>query len=222
MDGGLSRFPASLALPLTVHRGATAERIERRGRAWRVHVAGGGFVDGDGVVCATTASVARRLRPELPWPSHPITYTSSITVTVRVAVAPPPTALLPASGDETSVASINPVVEGGRPTRLVRICSSGGAARRLLDTDDEEAAAVLLTAASGIVPWCDGAHVVHLRRWTEALPNFPVGAIRAIERRGWLGDDRLAMAGDYLGGPSLEGAFRSGRSAALRVLDQLL
>jgi oxygen-dependent protoporphyrinogen oxidase len=56
----------------------------------------------------------------------------------------------------------------------------------------------------------------HVQRWAQALPVFDVGhlqklktfAEQPIERAG------LVFAGDYLGGPFIEGAVTSGYAAA--------
>ena len=61
-------------------------------------------------------------------------------------------------------------------------------------------------------------------RWPQALPEFEVGhfhrlqafANRAIERGG-----PIVYAGDYLGGPFIEGAIVSGEAAAARLLTRL-
>ena len=130
-------------------------------------------------------------------------------------------AVLVASGEHPMVASINPVLHRGTATPFVRVCSSDDGARVLGSASDDAVASALLDAATAVVPWATRARPVHVHRWPEALPRFPVGALQAMRRRGPLGGDRLVFAGDYLGGPSLEGAFSSGRRAAERLAADL-
>jgi oxygen-dependent protoporphyrinogen oxidase len=66
-----------------------------------------------------------------------------------------------------------------------------------------------------------------LARWAYAYPRFDVGRFRAIARFQSIQEQarrdgrRLYFAGDYLGGPSMEGALASAARAADAVLSDL-
>ncbi len=61
----------------------------------------------------------------------------------------------------------------------------------------------------------------HVQRWPEALPFFDVGhfkRLRSFENGEIENQEQpIAFAGDYLGGPFMEGAFTSGIQAAERL-----
>jgi oxygen-dependent protoporphyrinogen oxidase len=55
-------------------------------------------------------------------------------------------------------------------------------------------------------------------RWDNALPRFPVGYFKGLrEFLNARGSGRIELAGDYIGGPCIEGAVASGNSAAHRI-----
>jgi oxygen-dependent protoporphyrinogen oxidase len=58
-------------------------------------------------------------------------------------------------------------------------------------------------------------------RWPHALPYFDVGHIRRLSKfaGGEIETGRVVFAGDYLGGPFIEGAVTSGQAAARRLLE---
>ncbi len=60
-------------------------------------------------------------------------------------------------------------------------------------------------------------------RWHEALPEFDVGHLRRLQARDGAPPETagLVFAGDYLGGPFVEGALRSGVQAAHRLTKHL-
>lgn len=61
-------------------------------------------------------------------------------------------------------------------------------------------------------------------RWQPALPEFAVGHFKKLKAfaDGQIEEGkRLVFAGDYLGGPFIEGAITSGREAARRLLQRL-
>ncbi len=93
------------------------------------------------------------------------------------------------------------------------------AAPRVLGAPPEEALEVLLPAVERALPWIRG-RVVRARRYRfpEGGALFYPGYLRHLARfePGWL-PARLALAGDYLVAPTVEGAVRSGLLAARRL-----
>jgi len=64
----------------------------------------------------------------------------------------------------------------------------------------------------------DAVHKAYVFQWDNALPRVPVGFFRGL--REFLDNRasaRIELAGDYIGGPCIEGAVASGNSAARRV-----
>ncbi len=89
----------------------------------------------------------------------------------------------------------------------------------MLGAPPEEALEVLLPAVERALPWIRG-RVVRARRYRfpEGGALFYPGYLRHLARfePGWL-PARLALAGDYLVAPTVEGAVRSGLLAARRL-----
>lgn len=107
---------------------------------------------------------------------------------------------------------------------LVAIARPEGAAA-LLDRSSREVLEHLLPEIDRVYPGIE-RHVSRARvyRWSAGMPTFFPGYLQHLGRfRGadLLGALPFALAGDYLYGPSVEGAVLSGRSAAAR-LQQLL
>ena len=65
----------------------------------------------------------------------------------------------------------------------------------------------------------------HVQRWPEALPMFEPGHFKRLRSfaNGEIENPKQALvfAGDYIGGPFVEGAFTSGVRAAERLHERL-
>jgi protoporphyrinogen/coproporphyrinogen III oxidase len=88
---------------------------------------------------------------------------------------------------------------------------------------DEEIAGALLQDLDGALRGI-ARHVTSTRvfRFPDAYTVFGPGHVRALQRfdAAWL-PPVLALAGDYLMAPSVEGAVRSGRRAGRRLAERL-
>jgi len=238
MRGGLARFPQALATGVEVRTGTTVRRIRRE-------TSGDFSIEadtGDGittyrapaVVCATTAGEAATILPDLPEPAlaylRSISYgrTAVLTFAVRAASAafPDGSVLFPAA-EAPEIAAVNAYLrlapaDGADEERLVHVYLSGeGFDRHAGRPDDILAEAVVgrLREALGPVDWLRGAELRNVQRWERALPRFDVGHVRRTRE---FTDAQpalpgLAFAGDYLGGPYLDGAVRSGLAAARQL-----
>jgi protoporphyrinogen/coproporphyrinogen III oxidase len=155
-----------------------------------------------------TFTVAYRLDREFPADWFGLSFPRTAEVGGRVAVVCVQRNKLP---DET---------EGGDALLVI---PAPGAAQQLYDRADDEIAGMLLSDLERAVPGVTrraGTRRVyrHATGYTVFGPGH-LGRIRGFDH-GWL-PSRVALAGDYLVAPSVEGAVRSGTRAARRVLEAL-
>lgn len=227
--GGLDRLTGALAAPLAVRVGTEVVALDRGGEGhdsgWRVALAGGGVVDADAVVCATTADVAARLlgdaAPSVARALTSVGYSRTAVVVCRVPREEAPAAtLIFRDGWAPALAAVTPVA--GAPG-LVRVFLSDAGAADADALDDAGLAKQALEALSRAgCAWARRAEPVDVWRWSRALPRFEVGSLRRRPQPAWAPSAApgLALAGDYLGGPYLEGAWRSGEAAARALLPE--
>ncbi len=108
-------------------------------------------------------------------------------------------------------------------TKLLTVTLADSATRRLAQVKDEEIAGFTLDALAKTPLGRLSAHESVVHRWQYARPVFPRGALSRLEHFGVriARSPRLAFAGDYLVGPTVEGALTSGMQAASRVVQSL-
>ncbi|HEX8690074.1 MAG TPA: FAD-dependent oxidoreductase [Solirubrobacterales bacterium] len=234
---GLENVVGLLAQGIDLRTGTTALRLERGEKGCRLRVrdgSGESELSADGVVCATTASAAAALIADptqrLADFLHSVTYSKTALSVFRV---PPGTAIPPSSHlfparTTPLLASVNPPQgrAAERETRFMRISLSNQGFEELGDLDDAALASRSLAEARAVDPesgWTAEAEHVSGVRWEEALPRFDVGYLRREPLQNPASADvgRIVLAGDYLMAPHLEGAYRSGRSAADRLIAML-
>jgi oxygen-dependent protoporphyrinogen oxidase len=111
---------------------------------------------------------------------------------------------------------------------VVRLVARSDWSAQHLDAPDDAVEKELLAEAVRLFPvLAQRARSVGISRWPHALPRFEVGRFRALARVRAAMDDRAAagrrlyFAGDYLGGPSVDGAVASGLRAADALLGDL-
>jgi protoporphyrinogen/coproporphyrinogen III oxidase len=113
------------------------------------------------------------------------------------------------------------LVPGGGDV-LVALPAPSGAAQ-LLERGDEAVASAILESLERAVPGMRRRVVsTHVQRFDDGYVLFPPGYLHHLHRfdPAWL-PKRIALAGQYLVAPSVEGAVRSGIRAAARVLEGL-
>ncbi|NJM07626.1 FAD-dependent oxidoreductase [Candidatus Gracilibacteria bacterium] len=188
----------------------------------------------DGVLIATTASAVPQLVPTLVAAQRnffqSVRYSSNATLVVGTRERLPQhyygllfprreTALL-ASATVQSVKNPSFADDGD----VLALHMAGPASYRLCAADDATIRALLLAEISKLTPQYDpgrSARFSRVYRWPEALPEFDTGhfqrlrafAAGEIERH-----DGMVFAGDYIGGPFVEGALTSGEAAAARLI----
>ncbi len=236
MRQGLGQLPHAMAVSLDVRLGTRACAVDRLPTGgYAVRLAGGGQpLVADSVICATTASVVPSLMPWLGAARlalfHGVRYSATALLSTGTRERLPcdyygllfprrETAFL-SSATIQAVKSIS-AVPCGRDTLALHM--SGPAMNALRQCDDETLTRLMIAELRRLAPHYDPtpqAIFQRLFRCPEALPEFDVGHFRRLQS--FASSDMeppgLAFAGDYLGGPFVEGAILSGEAAAARVL----
>lgn len=192
-----------------------------------------GFQEAAAVVCATTATAATRIVPNLPasarGPLSRVTYSSSCHVVfgvdgrcfpkgVYLMVFPRSAGFSLASLAEATAASPR-----AAPTdrSLIHAYFAEESSEELFRMDDEEIAARAVGEIQRVAPAMPDAPLfARVYRWKEAVCLSPGGTLSAMHRlrtSGIPGADGLFLAGEYMDIPGVEGSLRSGVEAADRV-----
>ncbi|MBI4616690.1 MAG: FAD-dependent oxidoreductase [Planctomycetes bacterium] len=99
------------------------------------------------------------------------------------------------------------------------IVTGGRLAARLLGEDEESVTRELADLAARVLAKpIPGVVCRHVTRLSEAVPQFPPGRYRELAKLDPSIGRRIFLAGDYLAGPSIEAALRTGIAAAERAL----
>ena len=202
------------------HVGATVRVTSDRGTSW----------DGDAAVIATDAHMAAELlegiasRDLTDW-LRSVTYRPSCTVAATVDTALPRDAFgvlvhndgrLPVSALAIHGAKATP--PEGREADVVLAWPTPDAAQRLIDRPPSEIAAEIVPTIESLVPRAAG-RIGHVRvyRHPRGIPLPAPGFVADRARGRTLASQvqaPIALAGDYLTMPLLEGAVVSGEAAA--------
>jgi oxygen-dependent protoporphyrinogen oxidase len=238
MRQGLGQLAHALAAGLDVRCGVEAHAVEPcPAGGYRVRASAGGAelaLDAEAVVVATTASVVPGLLPWLPAGQRSFFSAVAYSATVNLAVGtrgrlPRRSYGLLFPRRETpflASATVQTVKDPGHAPRgrdVICLHLSGPATAALRECDDESLGRLMLADLRRLAPRYDPAPRAvfqRLFRVPEALPEFEAGHFRRLERfaQGEIGQPGLAFAGDYIGGPFVEGAILSGEAAAERLL----
>ncbi|MDB5189781.1 MAG: hypothetical protein JWN49_107 [Parcubacteria group bacterium] len=243
LRGGLQRMPEKAAEGATVLLNKTVTRVQREtDSTYSVTITDGTteqIFHADGIVCATTASAIPQMIPDLPPQQRTffegVQY-SSTTVVARtynkkylrgnIGIAFPRKEDLPVSAvtalHEPDVEHIESSIGS------LKVSAAGTIGKELCLQNDNAIIKTLVDAAQlgedAILIDKPAPLSTYVQRWEEALPIFDTGYFKKLES---FNEDQkhsseaLVFAGDYLGGPFMEGAFTSGLQAAQK-LDLLL
>lgn len=238
LDGGLQRLPDRLAAELHIRKDSIVTEISNIQDAGTIRVKyitnGDRFTaTTDQVVLATPAPVAASLIHDLPAGARKfligVEYSRCSVLTFQTQGATmmqPPGALLFPPCESPDLYSINPVhgdsLEDGRANvfNVYRSNSSvqDGGARKGGDLEETVRADILRRAP--YATQARSASLINVQNWDYAIPNFNKGYVQQLmqfkDRAAPM--PRVAFAGDYLGGPYVDGAVRSGREAAAHIL----
>jgi len=186
-----------------------------------------GFVAADGIICATPATEARRLLPDLPADIDRtlgrVTYSSTCRVVFGVdrptlrdgcyfVALPRREESFIVSYSDAAVKSPQVAPSGG----LIHAESASDRAESLAQLPDADLRQRFVDEIRRYSPGMQEPRFARVYRWKEAVCLMPGGALTAIARaRGSLPKQvrGLALAGDYMHIPSVNGAAASGIAA---------
>lgn len=234
MQGGLQRIPEKAAEGSTVLLEHEVNEVRRsKDGLYVILVEYNGkakTLQADGIVCATTASVVPRISTDLNDVQKAffkaIQYSSTAVVArfyERKHIRGDKGIAFPRrEGIELAAVTAEP---GKNRLAAVKTFASGTIGNQLCKEPDEtiirELTQAMEQAHDAVLAGNPEPLATHIQRWPEALPFFDVGhfeRLRAFEN-GEIEDrsQPVVFAGDYLGGPFMEGAFTSGMQAARRL-----
>jgi predicted NAD/FAD-dependent oxidoreductase len=221
----MNRLARYLAAELDVLIGIHVESVSVDGSAWQVRHPGGSLAASALILTAPVPQSLElldagqvSLDAEVRSWLDRIRYHPTLALLV---VSDGPTALSGVGAAQLSEGPFSFVadnaVKGVSDEPALTFHASAQLSADLWEADDAEGRAVLMGHAE---KWLgdSGAVEVQLKRWRYAQPSAPAGLdLEATAVRG----RPLVLAGDAFAGGKVEGAFRSGRAAALH-LDALL
>jgi oxygen-dependent protoporphyrinogen oxidase len=241
LPGGLQTFVerSAEAPNIDIRLGAEVTRVVETADGYVVTthgIAGETTIAAQGVVCATPATTVTRIIADLSQRQRDffdqISYSSTVSVACRMGrtIEVPAFATMLPTSDGSPLAMINVLskrqkneLPAGRD--VVSLFASGKVGAELCALPDEDVVARLTNAAGDAASVFDcecqpGEYGVY--RWPEALPRFVPGYLaRLHDIDGALDGRALVFAGDYLGGPFVEGAVSSGLAAGDQLAAKL-
>ena len=241
LSHGLGRLPQAMATGLLVHCDAKVTSVTQEvSGICNVEVDINGqkkqFI-ADSIVCAVPAMAVPSIFPNLNARQRAFFEAVRYSASVHVAVGlnrrlPSDVYGLFCPGREIKYLGAANVESSRNPGRipagqdLIDLFSSSVAGQELLHEDDSVIRDKLWAdmQRTGLVHDPNDVQLFHrVYRWQLALPEFDVGHFKRLKvfADGEIETGNVVFAGDYLGGPFIEGAITSGLEAARRLLDRL-
>lgn len=237
MERGIGSLPAALyeRCSDSVRLSTPVTRVVIENKAVRGVETGDGFMDADHVICATTASVARDIMPDLPdairKPLETVRYSSTVHVMLAMERRLLPEGLYAVSlprGAGSFLPALNECSEKSRylappGAGLSHCVTYGRRGRELEGLPDDQVVRRVLEEVRRFLPGAKADPLMaEVVRWKEAICLESPGQFPAMYclKRNNLRDVRgLHLAGEYMYLiSSVEGALRSGEDAAAAVL----
>jgi len=240
--GGMQQLPRAVASALAgrgvqIRTRATVEAVEPAGRSWRVHLAGGGDVEGDAVVLATPAPAASALLSEVGAETAATLRSFDHASVVLVTL-----------GYRRSDVDLDPELSGfvvPRRSGLRVTAASWGSSKwpdwadpdhhvlrvsmghrddpRAVDLDDDDVVARIVRDLETAMGLRADPLAVRISRWRRGFLQQDVGHVARVDELERTTDRELpglALCGAGLRGVGIPASIASGRRAVERVCVQ--
>lgn len=228
IDGGMSRLPATLAEGLDVRLNTPVDAVTRTPQGFLIE-SGGDVEVADAVVVATPAPVAAKLlrstAPSVARELSGIETASVAVITFAFPELPPELAgrsgfLVPPVEDcaiKASTFSFAKWAWVGERGNYLR--TSIGRHGEPPSDDDDRLVADSLAALERIAGITAKPTDVHVQRWIDALPQYPLGHLDRVARirQGLRGMPGLALAGASYDGVGIPATIGSAHRAAAEL-----
>jgi protoporphyrinogen/coproporphyrinogen III oxidase len=243
LRNGLGQLPEAMAASLEVQRGVAVVRVaqDETGKYLiRVRTSDQEReIEADGVVCATPATEVPTLFPTLDARQQAffraVRYSSTVVAAIGLKQRFPANvfSFFPAhTASRIAAVTIELNKRTGNPSPVsdgrdaIALYATHEAAQQLLAQDDATIIDALWSdlLRLGVAPELgERSGLAAVQRWPQALPEFDVGHFRRLKHfaAGGIESELMTFAGDYLGGPFVEGAVSSGLEAAKRLIRRL-
>jgi oxygen-dependent protoporphyrinogen oxidase len=236
LRGGLSQIPEAAAKGANVllsHRVKQVYQAPSGKYALSVDTPDGMRIfTADGIVCATTATVVPKIIKGLSQRQRDFFSSVQYSSTVNVSYRLPRSSKGRTYGvgyprKEGRIINALSVVSDHAPDAdLVKLHGPGSLGKELCRKSDKQIEAILSEGIELDLEPARKSGEWRVQKWPEALPYFDVGYIKQLKTfmDGEIEDpvEPLTFAGDYLGGPFIDGAFVSGIKAAMRLEEKLV
>ncbi|HZE87352.1 MAG TPA: FAD-dependent oxidoreductase [Methylomirabilota bacterium] len=230
LKNGLQRIPELAAKGCEILLAHEVKEVQKLSENEYEVVTNKKTLKADGIVCATTASFVSKIFKNLTdtqlkfFSSVQYSSTAIVAKTYKPKATPSNYAIGYPRKEKNPLGAITIVSDANKETTLVKLFASGVYGKELCKKSDETIEKTLSTAATASKNIFDisiNPTSQHIQRWQEALPHFDVGHFQRLKTfmNGEIEskDERIVFAGDYIGGPFIEGAFTSGIQAAERL-----
>jgi oxygen-dependent protoporphyrinogen oxidase len=184
----------------------------------------------DGIVCATTASVIPKIFSDLTSKQvnffSSISYSSTAVAVYRIIPSEPTAtyAIAYPRVEKQPVAAMTILSDTSSVANMIKVYASGSIGKDIIQKSDKEIHNIITKPLSVDLTTALKSGEWRVQRWYEAIPEFKVGHLRNLRSfaNGEIEtpNSKIVFAGDYLGGPFMEGAFTSGIEAAMRLHEQ--
>jgi oxygen-dependent protoporphyrinogen oxidase len=242
MRGGLQQIPEKAAQGAAVLLNHSVAKVQRQpDGTYRIEAECAGKrcnFEADGIVCATTATAVPKLfdnlTPNQKQFFQAVNYTSTAVLArtyLRSQTRGDKGLAFPRRYKSVLAAvALRPEPSvGDRFFSTLKAYATDTVGRNLYNKDNAQIAATLTKGMEPVLPALlrPNAQPIaeHVQQWREALPIADPGCFKRLKAfaSGEIEDQTQAVvfAGDYIGGPFIEGAFTSGVAAAVRLDERL-